>query len=319
MPNGLTVLIPCKDEASNIRACIDSARSVADELLIADSGSTDGTLQLVRDDPDCRLIEREFVDSGNFKNWAIPQAACPWVFVLDADERITPQLASELRQLVNAGPRRQGYWVYRNNYFLGHRMRHTSWGNDRVIRLIHRDAGRYQEHTDHAEICLPPSQTGTLKHRLIHYTCWNYRSYLPKMFRYAEQQAALWDRQGRRASVRRLVGNGPLRFLRSYIAELGFLDGAAGLQVSILTGFYSFLKQATLWQIQHGRQLRDLEPTERLPGELDEHRDLPHRGSAAPRQAFAPREQVSAGRAPALTASETTGQRCDSKRCGLPA
>jgi (heptosyl)LPS beta-1,4-glucosyltransferase len=89
----LTVLIPCKNERLNIKDCIESVRGIADEILIADSGSTDGTLEIVRGLGGCRIIEREYVNSANFKNWAIPQAKHEWVLVVDADERVTPELA----------------------------------------------------------------------------------------------------------------------------------------------------------------------------------------------------------------------------------
>ena len=87
----LTALIPCKNERANIRACIESVRPLADEILVADSGSTDGTLDIVRRTPGCRLIEREFIGFSSFKNWAIPQARHPWVLIVDADERVSPR------------------------------------------------------------------------------------------------------------------------------------------------------------------------------------------------------------------------------------
>jgi len=257
----LTALIPCKNEQRNIEACIASVRGLADEILVADSGSTDATLDLVRAQQDCRIIEREFIDSGDFKNWAIPQARCPWVMVLDADERVTPELASEIRAVLREEPPHDGYWIRRANHFMGHRIRHTSWGSDRVIRLFHRDRGRYDVYTDHAEVLLPPTRVGQLRGRIIHYTCWDYDNYLPKMLRYTRQQAELWHAQGRRPSVWRMATTGPARFLRSYLLDLGFLDGTAGFQISMLTGFYSFLKQARLWQLSHGKALQQLEPS----------------------------------------------------------
>ena len=94
MRQKLTVLIPCKDEQHNIRACIDSVGKLADEILVADSGSTDNTLQicgdLCRERPTIRIIEREYLNPSSFKNWAIPQATHSWVLALDADERVTP-------------------------------------------------------------------------------------------------------------------------------------------------------------------------------------------------------------------------------------
>lgn len=248
MSEPLTVLIPCKNEAGNLPACLASVRDVADEILLADSGSTDGSIEIARAHGATRVIEREFIDAGDFKNWAIPQAAHQWIFVLDADERVSSELAAEMRQLLQRPLTYDGYAVRRANHFMGHRLHHTTWARDKVIRLFHRDRARYLVHTDHTEVDLPADRVGQLREKLIHYTCWNYDSYLSKMLHYSEQQAELWYRQGRRPSLLRTMTNGPLRFFRSYLWELGFLDGSAGFQVSVLTGFYSFLKQARLWQ-----------------------------------------------------------------------
>src|SRR3954467_10720163 len=95
----LTVIIPCKNERENLGACIASARHVADEVLLADSGSTDGTLDLAHA-LGCRIIEREYGTSGDFKNWAIPQATHEWVFILFAPHRITAELSQEIRDTV---------------------------------------------------------------------------------------------------------------------------------------------------------------------------------------------------------------------------
>src|SRR6478609_8552043 len=105
----LTVLIPCKNELAHIGACIESVRAVANEILVADSGSTDGTLDVVRGLDGCRLIQREFVNYADFKNWAIPQAKHEWVLIVDADERVPPDLAAEIRSLVTANPKQDAY------------------------------------------------------------------------------------------------------------------------------------------------------------------------------------------------------------------
>jgi len=248
MPPQLTVIIPCKNERRNIRPCIESARQVADEVLIADSGSTDGTLEIVDQIGGCRRIEREYVHSGDFKNWAIPQASCAWVLILDADERITPALAAEIRNLLAEPPACDGYWVRRDNYFLGHRIYHSGWGRDLVLRLFRRDEGRYVGDTDHAEVAVHSGRTGQLQARLEHYTYWTYDQYFHKFHRYTTWQAGVWHRAGRRPSLFRLLSTGPLRFLRAYVLQLGFLDGVAGFQLSMLQGFYSFMKQARLWE-----------------------------------------------------------------------
>ncbi|MGI8982121.1 MAG: glycosyltransferase family 2 protein [Pirellulaceae bacterium] len=245
----LTVIIPCKNERFNIRPCIESARLIADEVLVADSGSTDGTLDIIRGMGGCRIVEREYVHSGDFKNWAIPQATHDWVFILDSDERVTPAMAKEVQDILCRGPDCDGYWVYRDNYFLGHLVRYSGWGSAKVLRLFRRDLGRYAGDTDHAEVSLGQGVAGRLRSRLTHYTFWTYDQYLRKLDRYAKVQAAVWHREGRRPSMFRLWTTAPLRFLRSYIVQWGFLDGPAGFQVCMLHGIYSFLKQARHWEL----------------------------------------------------------------------
>ncbi len=257
MSNKLTVIIPCKNEREHIRACILSAQRVANEILVADSGSTDGTLEMARG-LGCRIIEREYRTSGDFKNWAIPQAAHEWVLIVDADERVTAGLAGEIRGVL-AEPRHDGYWIYRRNHFLGHPVRFGPWRNDRCLRLFRRELGRYVGPTDHAEVDLSSGTAGRLRQRLPHYTCASYAQYLPKVVRYADVQSRVWHAAGRRTGWLQLLLRFPLRFLQGYILRLGFLDGLAGVQVCILVAYQSYLKHAFLWQLQNARDWRLLE------------------------------------------------------------
>ena len=254
----LTVLIPCKNERRNIRPCIESVQSIADELLIADSGSTDGTLDVVReimgDVPHCRLIKRDYVNSADFKNWAIPQAKHQWVLVVDADERVPPKLAEEIRQaLADPPPEIDGYWIGRDNHYLGHRIRHCGWNTDDVLRLFRREHGHYQTRWVHAEVEIDDSRTRRLKTAFLHYTTWSSDDYLKKMNRYAAWGALNFrDEKGRKtAGLLPMITRAPLRFLQLYVLRLGFLDGIPGLQVCMFTAFYSFLKQAKLWEMRH--------------------------------------------------------------------
>jgi len=259
MTPDLSVVIPCKNERSNIGPCIDSALQVASEVLVADSGSTDGTLEYVRRRGDCRVVERAYRTSGDFKNWAIPQARCAWVLILDADERVTAPLASEITRKLAAGPEADGYWIYRANHLLGRRVRYTDWGRDRVLRLFRRDAGRYEGPSDHGQVVISTGKVGVLTSLLDHYTLWSWGQYLQKFDRYTRVQAEQWHAEGRRASWRRMLFQPPLRFLRDFVLHRGFLDGAAGVQIAWMSAFYSFMKQARLWELQHGLQQRDVE------------------------------------------------------------
>jgi glycosyltransferase involved in cell wall biosynthesis len=251
-PAKLTVLIPAKNERMNIRPCIESARLVADEILVADSGSTDGTLEIVARIGGCRVIERELINFSDFKNWAIPQAAHPWVLILDADERVSPALAAEIRGVLAEPPETvDGYWIGRENYFMGRRIRHCGWNSDAVLRLIRRDQCRYTRRRVHEWMDVAPERAARLRHELLHYPVWTYDRYLAKLAHYSRLGAQDLHDRGRKASVGSMLFRVPLRFLQLYLLRLGFLDGPAGLQICMLTAFGSFLKQARLWELDN--------------------------------------------------------------------
>jgi len=259
MRQKLTCLIPCKNERLNIRLCIESFRDIADEILIADSGSTDGTLDIVREIGGCRIIEREYRTSGDFKNWAIPQAENEWILLVDADERVTPEMRDEIRDILADAPPHDGYWIYRDNHLMGHRIRHSGFQNDRVLRLFHRDLSRYDGPSDHGEVEVETGNTGVLNSRFLHYTCWSYDLYFQKFERYTSLQAKQWHEAGRKPSYFKLFISAPFRMFRAYVLQLGFLDGKVGVQLAMLAGFYSFMKQARLWELEEGLEQPDPE------------------------------------------------------------
>lgn len=257
MKQPLTVIVPCKNEQSNIRACIESFVSIADEILIADSGSTDDTLKIVTQFENVRIIEREYVTSGDFKNWAIPQARHEWVLIVDADERITDSLRHEIYMELSRGPSVDGFWIYRNNHFMGHALRYGDARTDKVLRLFHRDRGRYAGPSDHGEIKVSTGKVATLKSKMDHFSAWNYDQIFDKIRRYTTVQADQWKEAGVDTSVFKLLVRPMWRFFREYILQGSILDGKAGIQTAWIAAFYSFQKQARLWQIQHGLEQPD--------------------------------------------------------------
>jgi glycosyltransferase involved in cell wall biosynthesis len=250
MAERLTVLIPCKDERKNIRACIESVRPLADEILVADSGSTDGTLDVVREMGGCRIIEREYRYSADFKNWAIPQAKHPWVLLVDADERVTDKLADSIRRVLrNPPPDRDAYWASFDCYFLGHRLKYCGW-NTKAIRLFRRDTCRYEDRLVHADIEVDRRRVGWLKGKFLHYSIWSYDQFLAKYARYTTWGAQTLHRRGRRATFASLLIRPMLRFVSLYFLRGGFLDGLPGLQACMLTAYYNtFVKQGKLWEL----------------------------------------------------------------------
>jgi glycosyltransferase involved in cell wall biosynthesis len=249
MSSKLTVLIPCKNERRNIRHCVESVQDLADEILVADSGSTDGTSAIARS-LGCRIIEREYINPASFKNWAIPQASHPWVLIVDADERMTPELAEEIRAVVSgAAPQKDGYWINFRGFFMGHELRFAGW-NTAACRLIRRGRVWYRAGRIHEEIDIEDEHAGRLRGRLLHYSYWTYDEYLRKYSHYTRLGALDLHDRGRRATFASLLIRPMLRFVHLYVIRGGFLDGLPGLQVCMLTAFFNtFMKQARLWEM----------------------------------------------------------------------
>lgn len=251
MKHPITIIVPCKNEELNIQACLDSVVALADEILIADSGSTDRTIEIAQSYPRTRIVQREYVTSGDFKNWAIPQASNQWILLLDADERATPELIEEIRLTLSRGPEFDGYWIRRKNHFMGHELRFGDARTDKVVRLFSRDRCRYVGPSDHGEVKVSTGRVGKLRHALLHYSYWTYDQFFLKYHRYTSLQAEQWRMSRRDTNYFKLLIRPMWRFFREYILQLGILDGKKGLQLSWLAAFYSFTKQARLWELNH--------------------------------------------------------------------
>jgi glycosyltransferase involved in cell wall biosynthesis len=262
MAQQLTALIPCKNERRNLRACVESVRSVAGEILVADSGSTDGTQALARA-LGCRLIERDWRTAADFRNWAIPQCANPWVLAIDADERLTPELAREIEALLRGAPECDGYWVYRRNFFLGHEVRRCGWNRDRVLGLFRRDCCRFAPGRVHEQPLVATGKVGRLRGKYLHYSYWTLEQYLEKLDRYSGWAAQDLHAQGRRARLVDLGARPALSFVRDYLARGGFLEGKQGLVVSLLNSYAVLVKYAKLWALDRARPQPDPEARER--------------------------------------------------------
>lgn len=257
MKQPLTVIVPCKNEQRNIRACIQSFYSLADEIIIADSGSTDRTIEIALEFSKVRVIERDYVTSGDFKNWAIPQAKHEWVLIVDGDERIKPELATEIEMELSRGPEHDGYWIFRENHFMGHRLHHGDAKSDSVLRLFKRDLGRYFGPSDHGEVRVSTRNVGKLREKMAHFSVWDYDQLYHKIHRYTTLQAQQWDEQGKDTSYFKLLIRPAWRFFREYILQRSIFDGKPGIQTAWVAAFYSFNKQARLWEIRHGLDQND--------------------------------------------------------------
>ncbi|MCO6042588.1 glycosyltransferase family 2 protein [Aeoliella sp. ICT_H6.2] len=246
----LTVLIPCKDERHNILDCIDSVRDIADEILVADSGSTDGTLELVRDLPGVRVIEREYVNSADFKNWAIPQATYEWVLLVDSDERVTMDVALSIGKALAEPGDHEAFAVRRDTYMLGHRLRYSGAQSATCIRLFRRHL-RYHPRRVHADIDVAADKTGILDGKLEHHTCQCLNRFMQTQNRYSTWAALDAFDAGKRASFWSLALRPPMKFMQFYFIRLGILDRTPGLMWCGIVAYYNLMKYAKLWELSH--------------------------------------------------------------------
>src|SRR5574341_817405 len=172
------------NEEPNIRACLESIAGWVDELIVVDSYSTDATEPISREFTG-KVYQHEFKGFGRLRNEAVAHTTHEWVFSLDTDERVTPELRDEIRRILKSGPRADAYFVPRRSYFLGRWIRHSGWYPDyRQPQLFHRDRMRYRDDMVHEGFELD-GQASFLKEHVVQYPFRNIDHYLQKINRYS--------------------------------------------------------------------------------------------------------------------------------------
>ena len=248
----VTVLIPCRNSAEMIVGCLESVRDMADEILVADAGSTDDTVRLVREFGGCRIIERSATDvrAGSnggvlsFKNWAQQQATHDWILHLRPDERLNGELSRQVQDVLASEPIEDGFRVERTVYLRGKRLRHGSFQNGPSIRLYRKSAGRFELLDGRAEVCVPSGNVGHVKSRLVYEACPTIESCIHGMLRMAGRAAVADMQNGRRTSGRSLLWRVPWEFVRSYVIRRGCFDGWTGWHASFLSALSVYLRDA---------------------------------------------------------------------------
>ncbi len=248
----ITVVILTLNEAKHIRECIRAARRVADTILISDSFSTDGTPEIAREEG-AIVQERAFDNYANQRNAALEQVRTPWVFFVDADERVTPELAQEVLQAVQ-DPEHAGWWVPRYNYIVGRLIRGGGWYPDYQLRLLRTELARYDPTREVHEVVQLEGKAGYLKEHLIHYNYESWAQFHAKQRRYARLQARVLYKEGIKPHVYTYVTMPVREFWRRYVTLKGFRDGYYGLKLAALMGWYTFVTYREL-----GRLLRKAE------------------------------------------------------------
>ncbi len=249
----LTVIIPTKNEEQHIEEVIKSA-SFADEIMVVDSFSTDKTIEIAKKHTDF-ILQREYKYSASQKNWAIPQANNEWILLLDADERVTKELKTEVKEILSKENIKEvAFWIRRKNHFMGRKINYSGWQSDAVIRLFRKSKCKYEDKFVHAEI-ITNGVVGKMKNKLLHYTYTNFREYLLKFDRYTTWGAQNRFKKNKKITAFHLFCKPSFRFFRHYFLKFGFLDGKVGLIISLLSAYSVFLRSVKLWRIQKGENI----------------------------------------------------------------
>jgi glycosyltransferase involved in cell wall biosynthesis len=235
----LSAIIITKDEAANIGDCLDTL-AFCDERIVVDAASRDGTL-LIAKEKGARVATKSFTGFGAQKNYALSLAQGDWVLSIDADERVSPELAREIRAAVEEG-RADGYEILRRNSFCGRMMR----GSDRVLRLFRRHKGRFTDDVVHERVVCD-GIVARLNEPLLHFSVARLEDAIRRIDQYSTLGAEQLVASGRKVSVVNGVTHGIGTFLRVYLLKLGFLDGAAGFMLAVANAEGAYYRYMKAW------------------------------------------------------------------------
>ncbi len=240
----LSVILIASNEASNIVDCL-SALDWAAERIVVEHGSSDGTAAVAAGAGAEVLQTTDWPGFGPQKNRALERARCDWVLSIDADERVSPQLASEILEVVRCGSA-ASYEIPRLTNFCGQWIRHCGWTPDHVIRLFRKGSARFSDDLVHERV-ITDGRPGRLKSPLLHYSYPTPAQYWRKLERYSHAWAVQKHAEGRRVSMARAAASGMMAFVRSFFFRLGFLDGAMGLAVCTMQAQAAYGKYFELY------------------------------------------------------------------------
>jgi glycosyltransferase involved in cell wall biosynthesis len=248
----LSVVLITKNESANIRACLESV-AWADEIIVVDSGSTDDTAAIARGTGAKVYVHPDWPGFGPQKNRALGYASKDWVFSIDADERVTPELRAELEHAIREG-QADGYFCPRLSQFCGKFIRHSGWYPDYVLRLFKRGQAHFSDSLVHESVQLT-GISAKLKAPLLHCSYLTMEDVERKVEHYSTAAAEQMFQAGKRATLVRAGVSAGWAFVRTYIVRLGVLDGVAGWNIACMNARTTWLKYRKL-AVLHSRIIR---------------------------------------------------------------
>ena len=256
----LSVVIITFNESANIVDCVRSARTVSEDVVVVDSGSTDDTVALARQ-AGARTFSIDWVGYGHSRNYGAGKALNDWILALDADERITPALAHSLRAL----PEPDSHTVFRfrrRNFLNFQAIRFGTLGFEKVTRVYHRCQSSWDLTLVHEKLVGRELKHVVIAGSLLHYGWKDAEDYRIRAVRYARLSAAKYRLEGREAGWLKRIGSPLFNAFKSYVLQFGFLEGGRGLTIARTIFHYSWMKYHFLHELQQRREakleLRDL-------------------------------------------------------------
>lgn len=250
----LSVIIITKNEAGNIQSCLDSVK-FANEWIIVDSGSTDGTIEIARAAGATVIETADWPGFGPQKNRALDAATGDWILSIDADERIPPALRDEILAAI-ATDAHAAYALPRLSSYCGYFIHHSGWYPDFIVRLFKRDAGRFSADLVHESVRLGSEDCGRLKNAMLHDSYPDDETYLRKLQQYSSLGAQQAFAAGKRGGLGKAVLHACTSFLRSFVFRRGFLDGKAGVMVALSSAestYHKYFKLMLLTEAENKR------------------------------------------------------------------
>jgi glycosyltransferase involved in cell wall biosynthesis len=250
----ISVYVLTFNNRRTIERCLKSLHW-AEELVIVDSGSTDGTYEICQCYTD-KLYRKEFQGHRDQYQYAADLTTREWIMFVDADEEVPSELVEEIgRMLKSRDEDVDGFFVYRRTYYLGRWIRYGGWYPDGEIRLYRRDKGRWEGGL-HAKIVVV-GKVSILKNKYLHYTYRDISDQIQTIDKYSRIAAEDMAQRGEKFSFFKLFFHPPFRFIKEYLLKSGFRDGLPGLIIVVSTMFYVFIKYAKLWEISISKKERE--------------------------------------------------------------
>ncbi|AFJ97645.1 glycosyltransferase family 2 protein [Cronobacter sakazakii] len=247
----LSVVMIAKNAASLLPDCLASV-AWADEIVVLDSGSSDDTVAVATAAGAKVFTESDWQGYGIQRQRAQQYASGDYILMIDTDERVTPELAQAIRQVLKQPDPQAVYSIARRNLFLGRFMRHSGWYPDRVTRLYARERYRYNDNQVHESLDAPGARVVTLSGDLLHLTCRDFASFQRKQLNYATAWAQERHQQGKKVSVPGIFGRTLAAFCKTLILRAGVLDGRQGWLLAVVNAQYTFNKYTELWALNRG-------------------------------------------------------------------